>query len=284
MGRLITERKVGLALSSGAARGLAHIGVLEILEKEGIQIDMIAGTSMGSFIGAVYAQEQDIDRMRRLAIELGGKWFSFFMDPALPKSGLVRGQKIGNMLRSIIGDVEFQDLRIPFACSATDIETSREVVIRQGLVREAVRGSCSIPVLLKPTKLEGRYLVDGGLLDPVPVKILKEMGANFIIAVNVIPKGQDTPFEASQKNNSSNGPNMLTIAIQTVNIVSNQALSRSLIGADVIIEPQVAHINLVDFHRVNECIHQGELATQSSMPSIKSLLASCPFPSQITNV
>ncbi|MEN8615394.1 patatin-like phospholipase family protein [Dehalogenimonas sp. THU2] len=263
-----------MALSSGAARGLAHIGVLAILEKEEIPVDMIAGISMGSLIGAVYAQGQDIDRMRRLAIELGQKRFSFLVDPALPKSGLVRGQKIGNMLRSIIGDVEFQDLKIPFACSATDIETGREVVIRRGLVREAVRASFSIPVLLTPTKLEGRYLVDGGLLDPVPVKILKEMGADFIIAVNVIPTDQNTSFEANHENKRSNCPNILSIAIQTVNIVSNQALKSSLIGADVIIEPQVAHINLVDFNRVSECIHQGELAAQSSMPSIKRLLAS----------
>lgn len=264
---------MGLALGSGAARGLAHIGVLEILEKEGIPIDMIAGTSMGSLVGAVYAELQDIDRMKHLAIELGLKKFSFFTDPALPKYGLIRGRKIGNMLRSIIGDAEFGDLKIPFACSAVDIESSQEVVIKQGKVREGVRASCSVPILLTPTKLGGRYLVDGGLLDPVPVKILKDMGADLIIAVNVMSNGQDTFLGTDQDNRKPNGPNILSIAIQTVNIISSQRLKSSLIGADVIIEPRVTHINWGDFHRVNECIVQGRLAAQASIPEIKRLLA-----------
>ncbi|APV45081.1 NTE family protein [Dehalogenimonas formicexedens] len=273
MGSLLKDRKIGLALSSGAARGLAHIGVLEMLEEEEIHIDMLAGTSMGALIGAVYAERQDIDRMKHLAIELGLKRFSFLADPVLPKYGLIRGRKIGNMLRSIIGDVEFGDLKIPFACSAVDINSNQEVVIKQGKVREGVRASCSIPILLTPSKLEGRYLVDGGLLDPVPVKILKDMGADPIIAVNVIPNGQNTFLGASQNNRRKNGPNILSIAIQTVNIISSQRLKSSLSGADVIIEPQVTHISWGDFHRAEECIVQGRLAAQVSIPEIKRLLA-----------
>ena len=269
----LSDRRVGLALSSGGAKGLAHIGVLAALQEQGIQIDMIAGTSMGSLVGAIYAEGKDIDRMRSLAIDLGPKRFSFLADPALPKSGFIRGRKIRNMLKSIIGDIEFRDLEIPFACSATDIESGQEVMIKQGLVREGVRASCSIPVILTPTKLGDRYLVDGGLVDPVPVRILKEMGADFIIAVNVIPAEQQKPSKGSQKNQGPKEPNILSIAMQTVNIISGQRLKASLIGADVIIEPQVTHIGWGDFHQVSECIYQGELAAQASMREIRRLLA-----------
>jgi len=269
----LLDRRVGLALSSGGAKGLAHIGVLAALQEQGIQIDMIAGTSMGSFVGAIYAEGKDIDRMRSLAIDLGPKRFSFLADPALPKSGFIRGRKIRNMLRSIIGDIEFRDLEIPFACSATDIESGQEVVVKQGLVREGVRASCSIPVILTPTKLGDRYLVDGGLVDPVPVRVLKEMGADFIIAVSVIPAEQQKPSEGSQNNKGPKEPNILSIAMQTVNIISGQRLKSSLVGADVIIEPQVTHIGWGDFHRANECIYQGELAAQASMQEIRRLLA-----------
>ena len=268
-----SERKVGLALGSGAAKGLAHIGVLAALHEQGIQIDMIAGTSMGSLVGALYAMGKDVDQIKRLAIDLGPKRFSFLADLALPKSGFIRGRKIKNMLRSIIGDIEFRDLEIPFACSATDIESGQEVVIRQGLVREGVRASCSIPVILTPTKLGDRYLVDGGLLDPVPVRILHEMGADFIIAVSVIPAEQQEPSEARPENKEPKEPNILSIAMQTVNIISGQRLKTSLIGADVIIEPQVAHIGWGDFHRASECIYQGELAAQISMQKIRQQLA-----------
>lgn len=125
-----------LALSGGSAKGLAHIGVLAVLQEQGIPIDMIAGTSIGSLVGAIYAGGKDIDQMRSLAMDLDPKRFSFLADPVLSKSGLIRGRKIKDMLRSIIGDIEFRDLKIPFACSATDIENGQEVVIKQGLVRD----------------------------------------------------------------------------------------------------------------------------------------------------
>jgi len=272
---LFPDRRVGLALGSGAARGLAHIGVLAALQRQGIQIDMIAGTSMGSLVGALYAGGKDIDQIRSLALDLGPKRFSFLADPALSRSGLIRGRKISGMLRSIIGDTEFRDLEIPFACIATDIERGQEVVISQGLVREAVKASCSIPVVLAPVKWEGRYLVDGGLVDPVPVKILKEMGADFIIAVNVIPTVREKFPEASPKHAESKQPNILSIMVQTMNIIAYQRLKLSLVGADVIIEPQLAHIGWGDFHRAPECILQGELAVHDSVQEIKTRLVDC---------
>ncbi len=252
--------KVGLALSSGAARGLAHIGVLEVLEREGIPIDMIAGTSVGALIGALYAGGKDVSQIKNLATELGSKRFTFLLDPILPKTGLVRGRKIEDVLRSDIGEIEFSDLRVPFACVATDIHRCEEVVIKRGLVWEGVRASGSIPILFTAAKWEGRYLVDGALVNPVPVNVLKAMGAAFIIAVNVIP--YRTIEEVKE-------PNIFSIIMQMLNISSCQMVKSCLSGADVVIEPQLGHIAANDFHRVQECVRQGELATQGSIPEIK---------------
>ena len=267
------ERRIGLALSSGAARGLAHIGVLKVLEKEDIHIDMIAGTSMGALIGAVYAQGKDVSQMKNLAIEWGAKRFSLLRDPALSKSGLVRGQRIEDMLKSIIGDIEFGNLRMPFACIAADIDSGDEVVIKQGSVVEGIRASISIPVLFAVAKLQGRYLVDGGLVNPVPVGILKEMGADFTIAVSITPGVQERLHVASEGDVKLKEPNIFNVIMQMVHIIGYRGVKSSLIQADVIIEPQVTHIGWGDFHRAQECILQGELAAQAAIPEIKRKLA-----------
>jgi len=259
----LSKRKVGLALSSGAARGFAHIGVLTVLEKEGIPIDMIAGASMGALVGAVYAQGKDVGQVKNLAIEWGAKRFSLLTDPALPKTGLIRGRRIEDMLKSIIGDIEFGDLRMPFACVATDINTGEEVVIKHGLVREGVRASISIPVLFTVAKWENRYLVDGALVNPVPVNVLKSMGADFVIAVNAIPDRSGGEIKE---------PNIFNVIMQTIYIVACQLLKSSLAGADVVIEPQVASIGYFDFHQAEECISQGEMAAQNLIPEIKRQL------------
>jgi len=258
----LSRKKVGLALGGGAARGLAHIGVLEGLEKEGIPVDMVAGTSMGALVGALYARERDVGRIRNLALELGSKRFAFLMDPALPKTGLVRGRKIADALRSAIGDVVFRDLRIPFACVATDIDSGEEVVIREGSVWEGVRASSSIPALLAVAKRDSRYLVDGGLVNPVPVSVLKAMEADLIIAVNVMPL--KSPRAAKE-------PNIFTILMQAFYISANQIVKSSLGGADIVIEPRVEPIGLIDFHRVEECIQLGVLATEQAIPEIRKL-------------
>jgi len=259
----LPKGKVGLALSSGAARGLAHIGVLAALEKEGIPIDMIAGTSMGALVGAVYAQGKDITQMKNLAIEWGSKRLSLLADPAVPRTGLIRGRRIEDMLKSIIGNIEFGDLKIPFACVATDITTGEKVVIKRGLVWKGVRASVSIPVLFTVAKWENRYLVDGALVNPAPVNVLKSMGADFIIAVNAIP--DRSVGEVKE-------PNIFNVLMQTIYIIAHWSLKSNLTGANVVIEPQVASIGYFDFHRAEECILQGEVAAQKLIPEIKEHL------------
>ncbi len=253
--------KVGLALGSGAARGLAHIGVLEVLVKEGIPVDMIAGTSMGALVGALYAQGQGIEQIKKLALELSARRLTFLIEAALPRIGLFRGRKIADALKAVIRDVKISDLKIPFACVATDIESGAEVVIREGLVWEAIRASTSIPVVLAAAKWEGRWLVDGSLVNPVPVSIVRAMGADFVIAVNVI---------SHQEIKGTTEPNIFNVIMQTINIPAYRLVKSSLAGADIVIEPQVRRIGYAGFHQAEECIQLGARAAQKVIPEIKA--------------
>ncbi len=181
--------KIGVALGSGSARGLAHIGVLEVLQKEGIPIDMVAGTSAGAVIGGLYARGKGIDEIISLALELKGRKLVSLIDPSFPKSGFIKGGRVKSLLSSYFGgDINFDEMKLPFACVATDIETGEEVVIDQGSVLEAIRASISIPGIFSVARWEGRHLVDGALVNPIPVDVLRRMGAGFVIAVNVIPE------------------------------------------------------------------------------------------------
>ncbi len=273
------KRKVGLALGGGAARGLAHVGVLEILEREQIPIDMIAGTSVGAAVGALFAQGKNTSEIKKLARDFDWKQRIQAMDLAPPRSGFIAGRKIKRLLKSIIGDVQFSDLKIPFACVATDVNSGEEVVINQGSVLEAVRASVSMPVIFTVVKWQGRYLVDGGLVDPVPVSVLKDMGADFIIAVNIMPRLKERLeriyLEAStaEEPPATKGPNIFNIMLKVFNITNSQVVEASLNGADVIIEPCLTGIGLGDFTHTEECILEGGLAAIDAALEIKKKLA-----------
>ena len=256
------------------ARGLAHIGVLGVLQREGISIDMIAGTSAGAFFGALFAQGKEASLIKELVINIDLKRIASLVDLVLPKAGLIGGKKIINWLGLIMGsDVKFSDLRIPFACVATDIHTCEEVVIKESSVLEGIRASISIPAIFTVVKWKGRYLVDGGLVNPVPVSVLRGMGADFIIAVNVTPTSSEIAYQASRKKTEKlREPNILSVMIRSIHIVTSLLTRACLEGADIVIHPQVAHINPGDFRRAQECILQGKLAAQASIPKIKELL------------
>lgn len=275
----VKKRKVGLALGGGGGRGMAHIGVIEVLEREKIYIDMVAGTSAGAAIGALLAQGKKANEMKVLARSLDWKQRAQIIDLGLPKSGFITGKKVNKFLKSIIGDVEFRDLMLPFACVATDIMTGDEIVINQGSVLEAVRASISIPILFTAVKWHGRYLVDGGLVDPVPVTVLRDMGADFIIAVNVTPR-MSTRQERiyPEKNNTEAGsakkePSIFNIMMKMSGIANTQIVEASLEGADVIIEPRLGGIGLGDFSHIEKCILEGSLIAIDAIAEIKKRIA-----------
>ncbi|MFH1662351.1 MAG: patatin-like phospholipase family protein [Chloroflexota bacterium] len=267
------KRKVGLALGGGGGRGMAHIGVLEVLEKESIHIDMVAGTSAGAAIGALFAQGKNADDIKALARNWDWKHRAQIIDLALSKSGFIAGKKVKEFLKSIIGDVEFSDLKLPFACVATDVITGEEVVINQGSVLEAVRASISMPIIFTVVKWQGRYLVDGGLVNPVPVSVLKDMGADFIIAVNVTPRMSIKQERVYPGETTIKEPNIFNIIMKMFSIANSQLVEASLEGADVIIEPRLEGIGIGDFNHIDKCILEGGLSAIDAVIKIKGLLA-----------
>ena len=267
-------RKVGLALGSGVARGLSHIGVLKVLQREGIPIDMVAGTSIGALVGALCAQGKDCTLIKNMAMSMDRKRIVSLVDLAIPKTGLIGGKKLKNWLGSVIGgDIKFSDLSIPLACVATDINTGEEIVIKQGSVLEGVRASISLPGIFTVVKWNGRYLVDGSLVNPVPVSVLREMGADFIIAVNVIPDMNERIHQLNKEGGQNlRETNIFGVLLQSLYVGIYSLVNSSLESADIVIHPQVVDIRYSDFHRAEECVLQGELAAQAAIPEIKRLL------------
>lgn len=175
---------IGLALGSGSARGWAHIGVIRALTEAGLEADYVAGASIGAAVGAVYASG-DLDALEDVALELDWRQVASFFDAVLPKSGLIDGKKLSAFIRHHVKETRIEELPLPFCAIATDLETGEEVAIREGDIIEAVRASFSIPGILTPVRWNGRTLVDGGLVNPVPVNVLRDMGAEFVIAVDL---------------------------------------------------------------------------------------------------
>jgi len=286
----MNRQKVGLALGGGAARGLAHIGVMEVLDKEGIPIDMIAGTSVGAIIGGYYASKKDVKSMRPLAVAFGAQRLRYFSDFTLPHfstvrplakafglenksylsdftqpwTGIIKGQRIETELKKIIGaETRFEDLHIPFSCIAVDIDNGEEVVIHDGKVWEAVRASSSIPVFFNVVKMHGRNLVDGGLMNPVPTKTVRDMGADFVISVNVLP------YKATS---DTREPSIFSIMMKAFYILDAKFINASIKDSDAVIEPDVVHIAFTDFQRAEECIEIGAATARKVVPVIKKKL------------
>ena len=252
---------------------MAHVGVLAALERKGIPIDMIAGASIGAVIGAFYAAGKDISHIKNVVMSVNRRTMLSLMDFTLPKMGFIKGKRVTHWLKSNIGDINIEDLRIPFACIATDIQTGEEVVIKKGSVAEGLRASSSMPVTFTPAKWQGRYLVDGGLVDPLPVRVLREMGADVVIAVNVVPYIGDRDQKTNAEDlDSLKGPNIFSILMRMISIMGYQAAIAGLREADIIIAPNVGHIRPSDVNRARELILRGERAAQRAIPEIRRLL------------
>lgn len=178
-------RRVALALGSGAARGWAHIGVIEELQAAGLQIDMVAGTSIGALVGAVFAAGR-LPELREMASRLDWRqMIYYFLDITFPRSGLIDGHKVEEFVQSHVKFARMENLAIPFRAVATDLLTGCEHVFEKGGVVEAVRASIAIPGMFTPVQMAGKILVDGGLVNPVPVSVARAMGADYVVAVDV---------------------------------------------------------------------------------------------------
>jgi len=265
--------KLGLALSGGAARGLAHVGVIEVLEREGIQIDMVAGTSMGAVIGAAFARGLSAEQIKAEALDLGWRKLVPLVEwNPLQTSGLIGARRIRKKLESIIGDLDFSELKRPFACVATDIISGEAVVFTKGRVLDAVLASMALPLIFRVPRLGRRYLVDGGISDPLPVAPLKALGADKVIAVNVLKNlGIIMPYRNHGRLLPKRPPNFLQVANQVIYIASAHLAAAGLKEADVAIEPDMTGIHLADFGLAREAILRGELAAIDAMPAIRTM-------------
>lgn len=261
------RKKIGLALGSGAARGLAHIGVIKELEKNNIAIDYISGASIGAVVGGLYAYTKNIKIIEEIAYSKGYKeLLSAFFDPSL-KSAIFNGDKILDLLDGYIpDDALIQDTQIPFVAVATDIQTAETIVIKEGNLKQAIRASMSIPLLLKPVKFQDMLLIDGGTTNPVPVDAVKAMGAQRVIGVNLYTNMFPKKFDYEKLN-------MIDI-LKTITEVSlyNIALL-DMSKADVQLHlPVDENLPLTAFAEdPTEIIKIGEEETRKAMNKLKQL-------------
>jgi len=179
-----TNKKIGLALGSGSARGWAHIGVIKALAETGIKIDYVAGTSIGAVVGAFYASGR-IAALEDAALQIDWRKIVFFLDAVYPKSGLIEGKKVAEFIRTSVKEKNIEDLSLPFCAVSTDLASGNEVIIRNGDIIEAVRASISVPGIFTPVTKDNTILVDGALINPVPVSVVRQMGADLVIAVDL---------------------------------------------------------------------------------------------------
>lgn len=256
------QKKLGLALGSGAARGFAHLGVLQALEEKGIRIDYISGCSIGALIGALYCSGMPVVEIIDLAVGMEPwEW----IDISVPKKGLVQGRKLEQLIKKLTKGKKFEQLEIPLAVVASDLSTGERVIMDTGYVYEAVRASVAIPGIIAPFEQDGRILADGGLVDPVPVDLVKRMGAEYTIGVNLGSWIEDKKMES-----------IYDIIIQSIDILQNEILMLRGIDADLIISPYLKNINPVTFNQVEDCIHAGRTAALEVMDKLRTgLTPSC---------
>jgi NTE family protein len=278
LARLLGGLRIGLAMGSGAAYGYSLIGMLRVMERNGLYPDVISGTSIGALIGSFYAAGKTPDELEEIALSITKrKLLSMFLpDLTLPSQGLFLGREVLRFLKTVLGDRSFEDLSLPFACVATDIVTGDEVVLKDGKVADAVRASLSLPFFFQPLFHKGRYLVDGGLVNPVPTSVIASMGADVLISVNLTtrPAQKRIPMLAARRQRTSywKGPNVFEVMLKTIYTMQFEiAQARSEI-AHVVLDPDMSAFTWSEFYRAPEIIKVGEQYMEESLPKVKSLL------------
>lgn len=301
---------IGLALGSGSARGWSHIGIIRVLEEAGIAPDIICGTSIGSLVGAAYADGQ-LERLEDWVRGLTWKNVLSLLDFKL-SGGLLQGAKLSAFLQKHFTDKDIRQLPKTFAAVATELVTGREIWLRKGSVIEAVRASIALPGLFTPAHIEGRLLVDGALVNPIPVSLCRAMGADLVIAVDLnwdlvgwhsefavepepepevktqstlstilerLPLGLGRLKSGPSEPEASAEPEMpsiLDVLNISLNIMQVRITRSRLAGepADVIIRPRLSNMALMDYHRAGDAIEEGKSAAERALPEIRQMIGS----------
>jgi len=281
--------RIGLALGSGVARGWAHLGVLKALDRLGLVPDVVAGSSVGSLVGGFYlaGQAAALENWARRLTTL--KMLRYLKIPL--SGGMVSGARLFSEAEHYLGDLAIEDLKTPFVAVATDLWTGHEIWLRQGNLVEAMRSSLSLPGVFKPKRINGHWLVDGALVNPVPVSVCRALGAQMIIAVNL---NADIMGKAHEKDDAANGsagkvhelttslrhfgngePSTFSVMVTSLNIIQDRIARSRLAGEppDVSINPRIGHIGLLEFDKADELITAGERAVERAMPEIQDAIS-----------
>jgi len=251
--------KIALVLGAGASKGFAHVGVLKILESHKIPIHMIVGTSVGSFVGSLYAYGYSAYQIQEMSFPLQRE---DLLDLTIPDNGFVKGEKLENYVNWAVRNTPIEKLQIPFYAVATNIQTGEEIVFGTGNTGTAVRASCSIPGIFRPAKISDSMYVDGSVVSPLAVDAARRYGADVVIAVDI----------SSTLDGSAPQSTIETI-LQSISIM-NAKMSQIQVGrADVVIKPNVGYIGSADFSKRHEAILEGEKATLDALPKINQIIS-----------
>jgi NTE family protein len=286
--------RIGLALGSGSARGWAHLGAIRALEQHGVKFDMICGTSIGALVGAVYAAGQ-LERLESWVSGLVRREVVRLMDLTW-KGGLIRGQRLFDLFRTMFQDINVDALSVPFGAVATELESGREIWLRHGNLFDVVRASIAAPGVFTPVVLDGRLLVDGGLVNPVPVSMCRALGADIVVAIDLswgkLGPYRDRRRDVAPQRPESKGllarllrgerrdperphvPSIFEVFNTALDIVEQRVARSRLSGepADVLITPLLPNFGAMEYHRGKEAIAEGRAAVERMAPLIEQVI------------
>lgn len=307
------DARIGIALGSGSARGWAHIGVLRALAEIGVYPGVVAGSSIGSLVGAAYASDQ-LDLLESWVNNLSWKDILAYLDLSLLRGGLIQGGKLMEFARQHLGELEIQSLPISFGAVATELNTGREIWLREGVLLDSIRASIALPGLIAPFQLDGRWLMDGGLVNPVPVSLCRAMGAEVIIAVNL--NGDIVGKHLKQKNRetyrqkkndredadiwdrisnqitisfdeqkdvflsrllggSRDTPGLFDVMASSINIMQDRITRSRMAGdpAEVMLAPRLSSLGLMEFDQADIAIDEGYACVERMRPALDQMLS-----------
>jgi len=315
----IVERPtIGLALGGGAARGFAHIGVMRVLLSHGIVPDVIVGTSIGAVVGGCYAAGH-LDTLEEWSLQLTKRGILGYLDVSLSGAGLISGNRLAARLESAIGDVQIDKLSLRFAAITTEVGTGHEIWLTRGRLVEALRASYALPGIFPPVRLGGRWLLDGALVNPVPVSAARALGARLVIAVNLnsdmFGRGTTISSHGTDENdeqlraqmNHRNGlramfgaeravkrqfidagrPGIPTVMVEAFNIMQDRITRARLAGdpPDVLVSPRIGELGWFDFHRARQAIDIGATAAERALePISEAITALSAYPASVTPI
>jgi NTE family protein len=251
--------KVAVVLGAGAAKGFAHIGVLKVLEANHIPVNMIVGTSAGSFVGSLYAYGFTAFQLQKISFDIQQ---GDLADYTIPDNGFIKGEKLEGYVNRMLRNTPMEKLRIPFYAVATDIQSGKEMVFGSGNTGLAVRASCSIPGVFTPVDTGGRMYVDGGVVSPVAVDVALRFGADVVIAVDISGGGEAPKPQGT-----------FSTILQSIGIMYEKISTHQLKKADVVIKPNVSAIGSSDFSKRHEAVLEGERAATAALPAIRTAIS-----------